>query len=94
MRKSFVKIYSKSPRYADEDTLQRSREYLGSEQVDFEGRAINKSVYKVDDPKTRYKGLRGVDFSLENQILVGADLDKSVLLSPSMLEIERQIPKI
>ena len=44
---------------------------LSTSQSEFEGRKVSSSAFTIDNPKDRYKGLFAVDFSLENQQLVG-----------------------
>lgn len=58
----------------DESSFFNVRQCLKSVSVDFEGRAVQTSKYVDDDPSTRYKGLHTVDFCIENQQLVGAEL--------------------
>jgi len=59
------------------DTLNRARAYTSTESVDFEGRPISRTLNKMDNPKTRYNGLKASDFSLENVLAVGAPLAPS-----------------
>lgn len=92
MRKSFASIYSAIIPFAvEKDSFHVKREYLSSETIDFDGRPIKSSCYKVDDPTTRYKGLKGVDFALENQLAVGANMPP-IKCNLSTLEILKSIP--
>lgn len=75
MKKSFAKIYSSNIPFVSEDVFRVKREYFATENVDFEGRSIPSSVYKVDDPSSRYKGLTANDFCLENQLAVGVPMN-------------------
>lgn len=59
------------------DSLNRVRAYISTESVDFEGRSISRTVNKMDNPKTRYNGLKASDFCLENVLAVGAPLAPS-----------------
>lgn len=69
-KKSFAKIYESRVTY-NEDCFSNTREYLSTEPCEFEGKIINQSTYKVDDPCHRYDGLDASDFALENQVAVG-----------------------
>lgn len=49
-------------------------ELLGSEPC-LEGNVqMSRSVYKIDDSETRYKGMKASDFSLYNQLAAGVEL--------------------
>lgn len=74
-RKSFAKIYSGRCHFPDEKIFHTKREYLASDMIDFEGKSISTTVYKVDSPVDRYKGLNATDFALENQLAVGVQLN-------------------
>lgn len=75
MRKSFASIYSAKIPFASETKINCKREFIASENVDFEGRPVPSSVVKIDSPQDRYKGLTASDFSLENQLAVGVQLN-------------------
>lgn len=75
MKKSFASIYSAKIPFAPEGVLNRKREFIATENVDFEGRPIPSSVVHVDSPQDRYKGLTASDFALENQLAVGVQLN-------------------
>lgn len=71
--KSYQETFDSKIRF-DESCFFNVRQCLKSVSVDFEGRPVQTSKYVDDDPATRYKGLRTVDFCIENQLLVGAEL--------------------
>lgn len=50
-------------------------EFLTAVDSEFEGRVVRAVEFKVDDPLTSLKGLRPVDFCLENQIAAGVKLN-------------------
>lgn len=58
--------------------------------IDFEGKQVSSSSFKFDIPSERFKGLKGSDFSLENQVAVGFN-GKPCFYSPSLHSIESQI---
>lgn len=74
-KKSFASIYSSIKHFVDEEVFNQKREFISTENVDFEGRAVQSSVIKIDIPRDRYKGLSATDFCLENQLSVGVPLN-------------------
>lgn len=88
-KKSFAKSYGSSVLF-DESPFFRKREYLSTEKTEFEGKSLTQSVYVVDDPKTRYNGLKASDFALENLLESGLE-QKLVKCSLNSSEIEEQI---
>lgn len=75
MRKSFVRCYSTPFQMPSEKAFFKKREFIATEQIDFEGRPIQSSAVKIDNPVDRYKGLKASDFALENQLAVGVQLN-------------------
>lgn len=94
MRKSFARIYSSS-RALDKVFVpfNTPHECLSVVDVDFEGRSIPTSKYVVDDPSTRYDGMKPSDFALENQAKIGV-APKLALCSLQTSEIEREIERV
>lgn len=94
MKKSFARIYSSS-RSLDKVFVpfNTPRECLSVVDVDFEGRSIPTSKYVVDDPSTRYDGMKPSDFALENQSKIGVP-PKLALCSLQTNEIEREIDRV
>lgn len=91
MRNSFANIYSRVFVLPSEDCFATKREYIGTENIDFEGRAVQSSAIKIDDPKNRYKGMRADDFCLENQQSLGVSLNPVRLSLVNSFEEDSQI---
>lgn len=94
MRKSFARIYS-SARSLDKTFVpfNTPHEMLKTVDVDFEGRSIPQSQYVIDDPSTRYDGMKASDFALENQLKIGV-VPKLAQCSLQLTDIEREISRV
>lgn len=88
-KKSFNKIYDSSFIF-DESSLHQKRECLSTEKTEFEGKILSQSVYVIDNPDERYKGLKASDFALENVLEQGTE-QRSVKCSLNSFEIESQL---
>ena len=93
MPKSFHSIYLRCQKYVPEKDLCSSHEVLSTVMTDFEGRSISTSKFVIDDPRTRYAGLKPSDFALENQLIVGVE-KKPAFCSLQRAEIEREIERV
>lgn len=92
MRKGFSQTFNSPIHYVGEEDLNVKRQKLSTQKVMRDNRTISVSVYVVDDPSTRYQGLKSYDFALENLIEAGVEI-KPVTASLSKLEIDDSIPK-
>lgn len=88
---SFASIYHRRHNFNKVD-YNKPVPILSTSQSEFEGRKVSSSAFTIDNPKDRYKGLSAVDFSLENQQLVGFN-PKPCFYSRSSSEIDFMLDK-
>lgn len=88
---SFASIYNRRHTFEKVD-YNKPVPILSSSESEFEGRKVSSSAFTIDNPKDRYKGLSAVDFSLENQQLVGFT-PKPCFYSCSSSEIDFMLDK-
>lgn len=60
-------------------------EYLTLEDTSENGVVSRRSVFKIDDNTTRFKGLVASDFDLQNQLAAGVDL-KHTICRPTSID--------
>ena len=63
-------------------------EFLSSESVVEDGVEIRRSVFKVDDPSMRFKGLACFDYSLQNLLAAGVNLKMSYCVPQNFQAVE------